>query len=67
VKLRLLTDASDAVRLEREIIFYGIPKFYVLPYEDGRVEFVFVALSEYQKKLLSHILRKYSYMIKFTV
>lgn len=63
MKLRLRTDACDATLLEREIICYGISTFYLLPYEDGRVEFVFVALTEYQKRLLLQVLRKYSYII----
>ncbi|MGZ0050071.1 hypothetical protein [Brevibacillus gelatini] len=65
MELHIRTDASAALTLKKEIIFHGISRFYVRPFEEDQVEFVFLALSEHQKKLLSYTLRKYSYALTY--
>ncbi|MFM1652109.1 hypothetical protein ACI7RC_08400 [Brevibacillus sp. B_LB10_24] len=42
------------------LILTHFSKFYIRPQLDGKVEFVFSALSDYQEKLLSHLLREYT-------
>ncbi|UKK99401.1 hypothetical protein [Brevibacillus formosus] len=65
MELHIRTDASVALTLKREIICHGISRFYVRPYDDDHVEFIFLALSEHQKKLLSYSLRNYSYCLTY--
>lgn len=65
VELHICTDAIVAVALKREIICHGISQFYLRPYENDQVEFIFLALSEHQKKLLSYTLRNYSYALTY--
>ncbi|MDF2684512.1 MAG: hypothetical protein K0R47_5702 [Brevibacillus sp.] len=65
MELHLRTNASMALALKREIICHGISQFYLLPFENDQVEFIFLALSEHQKKLLSYTLRNYSYALTY--
>lgn len=65
VEVHIRTDASAALTLKKEIICHGISCFYVRPFENDQVEFVFLALSEHQKKLLSYTLRNYSYALTY--
>lgn len=65
MEMHIRTDASMALALKREIICHGISQFYLRPFEHDQVEFIFLALSEHQKKLLSYTLRKYSYVLTY--
>ncbi|MGG1663837.1 hypothetical protein [Brevibacillus sp. NRS-1366] len=65
MELHIRTDANNAVALQKEIICHGISIAYVRPFENDQVEFVFLAISEHQKKLLSYTLRNYSYALTF--
>jgi hypothetical protein len=65
VEVHICTDARAALSLKREVICHGISCFYVRKFENDQVEFVFLALSEHQKKLLCYTLRNYSYALTY--
>lgn len=65
MELHIRTDVSIALALEREIICHGISRFYLRPSGHDQIEFIFLALTEHQKKLLSYTLQKYSYALTY--
>ncbi|MGN7470111.1 hypothetical protein [Brevibacillus sp. SAFN-007a] len=65
MEVHIRTDARAALTLKKEIMCHGISCFYIRPLEQDQVEFVFLALSEHQKKLLSYTLRNYSYAVTY--
>lgn len=65
MELHIRTDASMALALKRENMCHGISRISLRPYENDQVEFIFLALSEHQKKLLSYTLRNYSYALTY--
>ncbi|MEJ8544671.1 hypothetical protein [Brevibacillus borstelensis] len=65
MEIRIRTETGIATRLNKEIVRHGISKYYVRPFEQDQVEFVFLSLSEHQQRLLSYTLKKYSYIATF--